>query len=803
MDSRTIPDTDDDLLDRIRATEVEAAQKKPVLFGRSLLTDEELRETEEMSKTFRRFVEPAFAVLEPYEFRPGWHIDAICDCLQAVEMGHIRFLLITMPYRHMKSILTSIDYPAWAWQRNPGRRFMFGSYAKELSMEHAEKSRDLIQSDWYQARWGHLYQLRDDANKKERYLTTKGGARFSTSVNSAATGFGGDVVVVDDPHNVRDRESDLVRNATVDWYLKAMFPRMNTPKTGVRIVVQQRVHRLDVAGAIIEKGGYHHLDLPAEFIAKERCVLYLKGESLPFWEDPREHDGDLLWPEHFGPVEIQEAKDNLGPFDYSAQCQQRPLAPEGAMFVRTQFVKISRESIAWQNYDWVRFWDLAASEPEPGKNPDWSVGALIGRHKLTGAKVCADIARFQLPPGKLEDEMRLVAASDGTLVPIRYEEEGGASGKIVTRVFKEETFKGYDFAGIGSVKNKTERARPMSNQAHRGWWSIVDSIFTEGALRELEQFPQGDHDDIVDAMAGGANYLDKAKTRGFKNTWDPKIHLVPTPLLLKKIGLGIDGDELIPPMRWNIVCGQWVDEIGNRDSVTIYGTVPPEGHFLHRSFVVFKLLRMPAATPPARMVSRTIHYEKAFASKEHRTILRLLPPSAVKLQEAYSYGHKQEYALWDKDVRAGLAPLRDQLLIDPAEAHPFYPDTVGRPKLYFAVPPNQMELPYDDLGFVGLRQALANYFLSEEKNPSDLEYPELQALLGIASAWFVHANVKTPRELIFDRLPEYLRPGAPVPEGEENAYAWTRHLLLLEIENEHKHDGATYTGVRTRKTLLR
>src|ERR1700735_1710362 len=98
------------------------------------------------------FVRQAWAIVEPATpFVPGWHIDAIIDHLEAVTRGQIRYLLINVPPRHMKSLLVSVFWPASEWIQHPERRWLFSSYVATLSIRDSVKCRRLIESPWYQA----------------------------------------------------------------------------------------------------------------------------------------------------------------------------------------------------------------------------------------------------------------------------------------------------------------------------------------------------------------------------------------------------------------------------------------------------------------------------------------------------------------------------------------------------------------------------------------------------------------------------------------------------------------------------
>ena len=208
----------------------------------------------------------AWRVIEPgMPFIDNWHIEAICLHLQAVVDGLIRNLLINMPPRCMKSILVSVLFPAWVWIRHPEKRFLYSSYSQTLATDHSVATRRVIESDWYQEKWSRRFVLAGDANLKTRFENTRRGYRFSTSVGGSATGMGGDFIVADDPHNVKEAESDAIRAATIDWWDKVMSTRLNNPKTGARIIVMQRVHEADLSGHVLKKGGWDHLCLPMEY----------------------------------------------------------------------------------------------------------------------------------------------------------------------------------------------------------------------------------------------------------------------------------------------------------------------------------------------------------------------------------------------------------------------------------------------------------------------------------------------------------------------------------------------------------
>lgn len=283
--------------------------------------------------SLRSYVAESWHVVEPgRRFVPNWHIDAICDHLEALSRGAIRDLVINIPPRTSKSTIVSVDWPTWEWSFAPYTRWLFSSYAQRLSTRDSVKSRRVIDSPWYQRRWGKVYQLTSDQNEKTRFENDKTGMRIATSVTGSGTGEGGDRIVVDDPHNVKEAESEAKRVGTLEWWDEVMSTRGNDPATRARVIVMQRVHESDLTGHVIASElGYEHLVLPMEYDPKRSSVTVIG------FTDPRRIEGELLWPARFPAKEVASLKKTLGPYAYAAQMQQEPAPSKGAIFDKTWF----------------------------------------------------------------------------------------------------------------------------------------------------------------------------------------------------------------------------------------------------------------------------------------------------------------------------------------------------------------------------------------------------------------------------------------------------------------------------------
>lgn len=189
----------------------------------------------------------------------------------------------------------------------------------------------------------------------------------------------------------------------------------------------------------------------------------------------------------------------------------------GNKFRREWVELVQRHQVPWDELRCVRFWDLAATDPEPGKKPDWSVGALVGFHDITHYWYLLDVVRMQGSPGKVKQRMRQVAEADGFQVPIRVEQETGGAGKWAVEAL-DEHFLEYDFSGRRPTGNKEVRFNPVSVRmepeegATYGKFKVLMAPWNEVCFNELELFPNTEHDDQADAISGA--YMELARGGG-------------------------------------------------------------------------------------------------------------------------------------------------------------------------------------------------------------------------------------------------------------------------------------------------
>lgn len=342
----------------------------------SVLHEQERRRCEQ---DFGFFAKRAWHTIEPgTQYIHGYHVEAIIDhlvaCLPRTQIieavdplfgvssrrvvkspGQIRKLLITMPPRHMKSTLLVL-FNAWVWTFMPEYRWLHSSYALSLSIRDTMKVRAVVMSPWYQVLWGSRFNLLADQNSKDKFYNSAMGYRMSTSPDAAATGEGGDMVAVDDAHNVAEADSVARRDHTKNWWFESMGSRGNDPETVTHLVMMQRVHQDDLPAECISRG-YVHLNLPARYDPMRRCVTVLG------WEDWRKEPGELLWPRRFSEKAMLQLETDLGPFGVASQLQQDP-RPRGGAFIKRDWFsrRMTARDLGFVGpITWIRAWDLALS----------------------------------------------------------------------------------------------------------------------------------------------------------------------------------------------------------------------------------------------------------------------------------------------------------------------------------------------------------------------------------------------------------------------------------------------------------
>ena len=447
-------------------------------------------QAERYRRSLREFTKAAWPTIEPgSDYTSGWHLDAISDHLEAVIEGEIKRLIINIPPRHSKSISTAVVLPAWTWATQPSKKFLYASYSASLSIRDSTKCRRLIDSPWYQAHFGDKFHLSGDMNQKSRFENSENGIRLSTSVAGSLTGEGGDCIVLDDINNVVEADSQKVRQGVIDWWDQAMQSRLNDPKTGAFIVIQQRVNEQDLTGHILanELGNeWDHLVLPARYEIGHPTPV---RSSLGF-TDPRTKEGELLWPERFGEKELSTLERGLGSYAAAGQLQQRPSPKGGGILKASWWVPWEREELPEVSYV-IQSWDTAFETKESSSysaRTTWGVFKHQGYDCLIVLDMWYDKVNYP-ELRKLAQEAYDDWEPDAVLI------EKKASG---ASLIADLRMAGVPVLAYSPDRDKVARAHASSALLEDGRIYYPKRKWAEDLISICASFPAAKNDDVVD-----------------------------------------------------------------------------------------------------------------------------------------------------------------------------------------------------------------------------------------------------------------------------------------------------------------
>lgn len=464
----------------------------------------------EQCKDLRMFVKYAWPSVEPYAFKNNWHLDAICEHLQAVTEGHIKKLIINIPPRMMKSLSCCVFWPAWEWGLvDPCQAWVYASHSMKLSNEHSVKCRDLIMSDWYQGHFGDEVNILDDQNTMSRFVNTNRGVRMCTSVGGSVTGFGGNRLIVDDPLDADKANSAIERDNANRWWSETMSSRLNDHKTGSRVVIMQRLHENDLTGYLLAKEqGYEHLCIP---MRHEPSHPHKTKTSITF-TDPRTYDGEVLFPDMMDDTILGHYENDMGSYSVAGQLQQRPAPRDSGMFKREWFEIVDKVPDKIRHK--VRHWDLAASEKRTGNDPDWTVGLKLVLDDK-GVFYIVDIVRFRESAQYVEESIKSSAEQDGKSTIISLPIDPGQAGVMQSQYLVKQLAGFYANKVVSQRESgsKITRANPVEAQAEAGNIKLVRAHWNDSFLNEVEVFPNGRYDDQVDSLSGAFGVLVKYRKR--------------------------------------------------------------------------------------------------------------------------------------------------------------------------------------------------------------------------------------------------------------------------------------------------
>lgn len=415
------------------------------------------------------------------------HFRAMQSLLDRITAGELRRCYFQVPIRHGKTEHNTVGYGAYRLARNPKTRILVGSYNNDKAQEFSREIRRLaIAAD---------VEISKERNAASKWETTPGGGVQAVGAGAGVASVNADLILIDDPIGSRDdAESQAKRNQVWDWLTNDILARCE-PQTAV-IMTMSRWHQDDPASRLLDqqRSRWTVLDLPAE--AEENDPL---GRAV----------GEPLWPQWRGAAWLQEKREELGAYGFASLLQGRPRPREGGMFKWAWWQLLPEIPASGQM---VRYWDLAGTEPK-GKShdPDYSAGALLCRMADKRTAI-VDVQRFRKSIAARDAELETIAKADlaNYRGRVRWwiETEAGIAGEdrtaALVRRLQALSLAVYTEHPTGS---KVLRAEPLAGAAESGNAALCPGPWRDPFRAEAADFPNGNHDDQIDAAAGAFTKL--------------------------------------------------------------------------------------------------------------------------------------------------------------------------------------------------------------------------------------------------------------------------------------------------------
>ena len=437
---------------------------------------------------FRAFLRKAFpSIRGGAALAWNWHLDAIAYQLSRIEYGRNRHLLVTMPPRNLKSITISVAWVAWMLGRDPRHNFVCVSYSNDLSAKLARDCLTLMQTSWYRELFPATV-LSSRRTATSDFETTTGGGRLATSITGTLTGRGGDIVVIDDPIKPDEAHSEVSRNNANEWFRSTLSSRLDDKGAGALIVVMQRLHQFDLAGMLIESGGWHQLSLPA---------IAIENESVPLCGG-RRHErraDEVLHPEREPREVLEIQRAMMGSVNFDAQYQQQPVPADGNI-IKAEWLKSYPPNFDRSQHPGhvVQSWDTASKD---GALNDYSV--CITSVVWKGTVWILDVFRARLKfPDLKRHAVQLARSYGATTILI----EDAASGTQLIQSLRAEKPAGVVLPVARRPDgDKISRMAGVSGQVAAGQLLLpTDASWLAGFKAEILGFPNVRYDDQADAL---------------------------------------------------------------------------------------------------------------------------------------------------------------------------------------------------------------------------------------------------------------------------------------------------------------
>jgi phage terminase large subunit-like protein len=425
-------------------------------------------------------------VIEKFGGKPvkAPHIKKLSRHLMALKLGRLdKHLAISMAPRHSKSSMVTLAYPLWLIFQNPDLNILIINNTSTLSEKFGIALRDSVKE------YGHLFNIYlSDVKHSSTHLMfcDKTGKLYNGSIrltgaSGSITGQDADYIIIDDPYKGEEEEfTPTALQKKIDWFNRIVEQRIE-PHTHL-IILHTRWHSNDLIGYLEreQSSDYLFVTFPA-----------ITQENKP------------LWGEKYTLTELESKLSKVGERLFSSIWQQKPLDDTTDFFdlTRIRYEGLQPDERILKT---IRTWDISKGATI---HSDYTVGALmvITNHNRIGV---TKIKRGQYGQ-QTKTTVFNTAGNDGYDVEILIETGVAAAGDLLFDEWQLQ-LPGYRVHRSKAINSKPDRATPLKNLIIDGNFFINitdDSELIQIINSEFQSFPDGLHDDIVDAISYGIIYL--------------------------------------------------------------------------------------------------------------------------------------------------------------------------------------------------------------------------------------------------------------------------------------------------------
>lgn len=444
-----------------------------------------------------------FTLYTKPDYDGNWHHRILGAALDKLIAGEIMRLMVFMPPRHGKSELVSRRLPAYALGRDPDAQIIATSYSDDLASRNNRDTQRIIDTPEYAVLFPETRlnssNVRSSAqggylrNSDMFEVVGRRGSYRSAGVGGGITGMGFNFGIIDDPiKNAQEAASKTIRDAQWEWYTTTFYTRRE--KDARILLTMTRWHENDLAGRLLRQARedktadqWHVINFPA--IAEEPVSP----------DDPRQI-GEALWPNKYAVEELEKTRAQ-GAQAWASLYQQRPRAKEGAI-LDTSLLKRIREDELPRMVRVCRRWDLAFSERD---GADYVAGAKLGMDE-GGRIYILHVKRLRGRWTQTKAQIVQTAQDDGQDVVVLIEANGTQLGYFQD-VKSDPAMRSRIVLPDKPEGNKEMRASVWGSRLQDGVILMVRGEWNSALVDEMDVFPNGEHDDQVDAVSGGYAYL--------------------------------------------------------------------------------------------------------------------------------------------------------------------------------------------------------------------------------------------------------------------------------------------------------